>query len=103
MTVRYAPLTFFLLTALLLTFADVQARNIAGKRECAICHIMWLSDFQRPDVTPLIPYDPNPVMNTGKQDVVSNERNCFSCHDGFVLDSRFVWQNRAFVQMPAAG
>jgi len=75
---------------------DVEARSIAAKRECAICHIMWLDDFQRTEVTTLIPYDPKPVMNTGKQDVVSNERNCFSCHDGYVLDSRFVWQNKKY-------
>jgi predicted CXXCH cytochrome family protein len=55
---------------------------------------MWLTDFNRKDVTPLIPYNPKPVVSTGKQDVVSTDRMCFSCHDGFVLDSRFAWINR---------
>ncbi len=96
MMARYLLLSSFLFITSLWISDNVEARSIAGKRECAICHIMWLGDFQRPDVTPLIPYDPNPVMNTGKQDVVSNERNCFSCHDGFVLDSRFVWQNKTY-------
>jgi len=69
-------------------------REISAKRECAICHIMWLTDFKREDVTPLIPYDPKPVTDSGKQDVSSTERMCFSCHDGFVLDSRFAWRDR---------
>ncbi len=52
---------------------------------------MWLREFKRTDVQPLIPYDPRPTTESGRQDVVSTERMCFSCHDGFVLDSRFVW------------
>ncbi len=86
--------------ALLFVLQSVQvqdaeaARDISPQRECANCHIMWLVDFNRKDVTTLIPYDPRPVMPTGRQDVVSNDRMCFSCHDGFVLDSRFAWTNR---------
>ena len=70
------------------------ARDISPQRECANCHIAWLAEFNRKDVTTLIPYNPRPVEATGKQDVVSTDRMCFSCHDGFVLDSRFAWQNR---------
>ena len=66
----------------------------SANRECATCHIMWLTEFKRKDVVPLIPYEPQPTVDTGKQDVASTERMCFSCHDGFVLDSRFLWKNR---------
>jgi len=69
------------------------SREVSGKRECSTCHIMWLKDFNRKDVTPLIPYEPKPVVETGKQDVASTNNMCFSCHDGFVLDSRFVWKS----------
>ncbi|MDH5181960.1 MAG: cytochrome c3 family protein [Gammaproteobacteria bacterium] len=69
------------------------ARSMSANRECATCHIMWLKDFKQKNQQPLIPYDPRPVVNTGKQDVASTEDICFSCHDGFVLDSRFMWQN----------
>ena len=68
------------------------ARLPSAGRECAICHIMWLTEFKRADVETLIPYDPTPVTPSGKEDVVSTERMCFSCHDGFVLDSRFMWR-----------
>jgi predicted CXXCH cytochrome family protein len=78
------------LAASLLTLPASAATDIAANRECATCHIMWLSDFKRTDVTPLIDYEPKPVVATGKQDVASTERMCFSCHDGFVLDSRFA-------------
>lgn len=70
------------------------ARTVSGKRECATCHIMWLEDFKRKDKKPLISFEPKPVVETGKQDVASTERMCFSCHDGFVLDSRFLWKEK---------
>ncbi|HHJ18244.1 MAG TPA: hypothetical protein ENJ84_00195, partial [Gammaproteobacteria bacterium] len=104
MTMRALPSTFhgrlatlWLMVALLLFLpaTDTWAtRDISPKRECSICHVMWLTAFTRKDATTLIPYDPKPVVETGKQDVVSTERMCFSCHDGFVRDSRFAWANR---------
>ncbi|MES9970898.1 MAG: cytochrome c3 family protein [Candidatus Thiodiazotropha sp.] len=68
------------------------ARVVAEKRECATCHIAWMAEFKRGDVITLIPNNPRPQEKTGRQDIVSTERMCFSCHDGFVLDSRFLWQ-----------
>lgn len=80
----------------LLVCADASAvREISAKRECAVCHVMWISDFKREDVHPLIRYEPKPVTDTGKQDVSSTERMCFSCHDGFMLDSRAAWRSKA--------
>jgi predicted CXXCH cytochrome family protein len=67
------------------------ARATARKRECSICHVAWLDAFARDDTATLIPYEPRPAVETGRQDVASTERMCFSCHDGFVLDSRAVW------------
>lgn len=95
--IRMLLILFFLFPASLYT-ADAAAsvRDISAKRECAICHIMWLNEFQQEDVTTLIPYDPKPVVDTGKQDVVSTERICFSCHDGFILDSRFTWVRKKY-------
>jgi predicted CXXCH cytochrome family protein len=79
----------------LLAAAPVQAaRDVGPQRECATCHIMWLKDFNRTDVTPLVSYELKPVTETGRQDVASTDRMCFSCHDGFMLDSRAVWLNR---------
>ncbi len=84
------------MTSLFIGDAAGSVRDISAKRECAICHIMWLNEFQQEDVTPLIPYDPKPVVDTGKQDVVSTERVCFSCHDGFIMDSRFAWVRKKY-------
>lgn len=67
------------------------SREVSEKRECSTCHIMWLKDFDRKDITTLIPYDPKPVVQSGQQDVSSTNEMCFSCHDGFVLDSRSIW------------
>jgi predicted CXXCH cytochrome family protein len=73
--------------------AIAEPKDVAENRECATCHVMWLNDFKRSDVTPLIPYDPRPRVDTGRQDVSSTERMCFSCHDGFMLESRAVWRS----------
>ncbi len=64
----------------------------SANRECASCHVMWLAEFKRKDISTLISYNPKPVMKSGKQDIASSEPICFSCHDGFVLDSRFLWE-----------
>ena len=85
-------ISFLFIISVLFNSAEA-SREVSGKRECSTCHIMWLKDFNRKDVTPLIPYEPKPVVATGKQDVASTNKMCFSCHDGFVLDSRFVWKS----------
>lgn len=77
---------------LLMPFDASAARQSSANQECATCHIMWLTEFKRKNIKTLVPYDPRPVVDTGKQDVTSTERMCFSCHDGFVLDSRFMWE-----------
>lgn len=87
-------ISIVLVSTTLVSTAANAAREVSSKRECATCHIMWLEDFKRTDLKPLVPYDPKPVVDTGKQDVASTERMCFSCHDGFVLDSRFLWKER---------
>jgi len=84
---------FFLLC--LITYSQLAQSAVrlpSANRECAACHIMWLTEFKRKDVTPLIAYDPQPVMKSGKQDIASSEPICFSCHDGYVLESRFLWE-----------
>jgi predicted CXXCH cytochrome family protein len=90
----FRPYLISMLMLLSLMLANIvhAARQVSAKRECATCHIMWLDDFKRDDVKTLIPYNPRPALKTGRQDVTSSERMCFSCHDGFVLDSRFVWK-----------
>ncbi|MCK4705830.1 MAG: hypothetical protein KAT90_10135, partial [Gammaproteobacteria bacterium] len=90
-------MTKLLLLSVLCLIADSQLAHAkkrlpSANRECATCHVMWVNEFKQDDVITLIPYDPKPVMKTGKQDVSSTDPMCFSCHDGFVLDSRFLWQ-----------
>jgi len=89
------PVSWLLLFGLLLSISAAEAaRDISPKRECSICHVMWLDEFQKEAPDTLIPYEPQPVVETGRQDVVSTERMCFSCHDGYVRDSRFAWARR---------
>ncbi|MDH5324313.1 MAG: cytochrome c3 family protein [Gammaproteobacteria bacterium] len=54
---------------------------------CAVCHIDWMVGADQG--APLMPVYEYVMADSGKQKVVSTKRMCFSCHDGFVNDSRF--------------
>jgi predicted CXXCH cytochrome family protein len=74
--------------------ASAIALEISSKRNCAICHVMWLDDF-RTDKETLIAWQPGNVLMKDTQGVVSTEEMCYSCHDGYVMDSRSVtWKNK---------
>ena len=88
----FFPGLFFLGLLLFSHFAQAVIGQPSANRECSTCHIMWLTEFKREDIKTLIPYDPKPLMPSGKQDISSTQPMCFSCHDGFVLDSRFLWE-----------
>ncbi|UCH21789.1 MAG: hypothetical protein JSU83_00525 [Deltaproteobacteria bacterium] len=72
-----------------------------SRRDCAICHVMWIDDF-RTDKETLIEWQPGNVLMKDTQGVVSSEDICYSCHDGYVLDSRStVWkfnQHKTFIK-----
>jgi len=63
------------------------ALEMSSKRGCAICHVMWIDDF-RTDKKTLIKWQPTNVLMKDTQGVVSSEEICYSCHDGYVNDSR---------------
>jgi len=55
---------------------------------------MWLDDF-RTDKETLIAWQPGNVLMKDTQGVVSTEEMCYSCHDGYVMDSRAVtWKHK---------
>jgi predicted CXXCH cytochrome family protein len=64
----------------------------SSKKECALCHVMWLDVF-RTDKETLIKWQPGNVLMKDTQGIVSAEEVCYSCHDGYVADARFtVWK-----------
>ena len=64
----------------------------SSKKECALCHVMWLDVF-RTDKETLIQWQPGNVLMKDTQGIVSSEEVCYSCHDGYVADARFsVWK-----------
>ena len=68
------------------------ALEMSPKKDCAICHVMWLDEF-RSDKETLIEWQPGNVLMKNTQGVVSSEEICYSCHDGYVNDSRNkVWK-----------
>lgn len=65
------------------------ALEMSSKRDCVVCHIMWLDDF-RTEQESLVPFQPGNVLMEDTQGVVSSEDICYSCHDGYVQDSRHI-------------
>ncbi len=61
----------------------------SSKKECAMCHVMWLNVFRTEQET-LIDWEPGNVLMKDTQGIVSAEEICYSCHDGYVLDSRHI-------------
>jgi len=70
----------------------VAADEVADRFACQDCHVKRLREFKRKEMATLIPYDPKPTTESGKQDDASTPAMCFSCHDGFVMDSRALWK-----------
>ena len=69
--------------------SPVFALEMSSKRDCVVCHIMWMDDF-RTDKETLIEWQPGNVLMKDTQGVVSSEEMCYSCHDGYVKDSRYI-------------
>lgn len=68
------------------------ALDMASKRDCVICHVMWSNDFRTTNET-MVEFQPGNVLMKDTQGVVSSEDICYSCHDGYVQDSRYiVWK-----------
>jgi len=64
----------------------------SSKKECALCHVMWLDAFRANRET-LIEWQPGNVLMKDTQGIVSAESMCYSCHDGYVADSRYTaWE-----------
>jgi predicted CXXCH cytochrome family protein len=57
-----------------------------SSKDCVICHITWSPDYQT--ISSELPEQQFDLLVDGKQGRVSDENMCWSCHDGFVADSR---------------
>jgi len=71
---------------------DVAAEEVAELFKCPVCHTDRLRENKRRRGVTLVPHDPRPVLETGQQMESSTPAMCFSCHDGFVQDSRSLWK-----------
>ena len=80
-----------LLSAALPAAAEV-GPEAADQFDCAACHTERLREFRRRGVATLVEHEPQPQLDTGRQDAASTPDMCLSCHDGFVMDSRSLWK-----------
>jgi predicted CXXCH cytochrome family protein len=86
---RYLVYVFITILVLFTQPFNASAKHMPSKRDCAICHVMWLEEF-RADKETLIEWQPGNVLMKDTQGVVSSEDICYSCHDGYVNDSRHI-------------
>jgi hypothetical protein len=88
--------------------------EVADQFDCATCHTERLREFRRRGAATLVEHEPQPQLDTGRQDAASTPDMCLSCHDGFVMDSRSLWKEghlghpvgmvpSSRVRQPAAG
>jgi predicted CXXCH cytochrome family protein len=61
--------------------------------DCTACHPAKIRDFKGRRANPVTPVEEFPQLPSGEQDVASSPAMCFSCHDGFVMDSRDMWKD----------
>jgi predicted CXXCH cytochrome family protein len=88
----FKALIFTIILTGLLMVSSALALEMSSKRDCVVCHIMWLDDF-RTDKETLIEWKPGNILMRDTQGVVSSEEICYSCHDGYINDSRYiVWK-----------
>ena len=86
---RILLFSLIITTILFAVASQAFALEVSSKRDCVVCHIMWLDDF-RTDQETLVDFQPGNVLMEDTQGVVSSEKICFSCHDGYVKDSRHI-------------
>lgn len=72
---------------------DMPAEEVAELFKCPVCHTDRLRENKRRRGVTLVPHEPMPTIATGRQLETSTPGMCFSCHDGFVLDSREIWKD----------
>ena len=65
--------------------------EVAEQFGCPTCHVTKLKEVRKPTGPLLVDPATVGVESYGKQESASTQRMCFSCHDGFVMDSRFAW------------
>jgi predicted CXXCH cytochrome family protein len=69
--------------------------------ECTQCHLVWLDDFAGAAADLLVPYQREAGFESGREGAESTDLMCYSCHDGYVEDSRA--RIRLGYQHPMAG
>ena len=80
-------LTFTCFILLFLT-QDVRAlEKRSPKKQCTLCHIRWLEAFTTGEET-LVELSDTGILVSGALSDVTTRRMCYSCHDGYVADSR---------------
>jgi predicted CXXCH cytochrome family protein len=96
--VRHAALILILLLG---ATAEAQLKRDRS-RECVICHVTWGEGFEQM-ADKLRPVD-HPVRIDGQLARVSSVDMCWSCHDGYVVDSRERFlENDPHMQPPSEG
>jgi len=58
-----------------------------SKDECCICHVLWFDSLAK-GKTSLLANTDSPIVIAGSAGLSSSKDMCYSCHEGYVADSR---------------
>lgn len=76
--------------AVLAIASTAPAAEMSSKRDCAICHVMWLSDF-RTDKQTLIEWQPGNVLMQDSQGVVSFRKRSVTAVTTVMSTTHAMW------------
>ena len=65
--------------------------DVGKQYKCQACHVNRLKEIKGGTEPALTTAEAVAFESYGNQDPSSTQRMCLSCHDGYVLDSRYVW------------
>ncbi len=74
-TLFKSPINLLIILLILASSHSVFALEMSSKRDCVVCHIMWLDDFRTGEET-LVDFQPGNVLMKDTQGVVSSEEIC---------------------------
>lgn len=84
---RTGSVLFTILLVFCLAHPAAALTKRSKKDECTLCHVLWMDAFLTDEQTLLGPTQENIVI-AGSIGLSSSKRICYSCHDGYVKDSR---------------
>jgi hypothetical protein len=78
---------FVFLCTIFMFSSAVALERRSNSKECSVCHVLW-QDVVSTNQKTLLRQTDSTIVVAGAKGLSSSKRMCYSCHDGYVADSR---------------